>query len=170
MNNPPSVSLIRPGEQARQMALFSNAGDLFPLPRQPLYTWGYTTTKLDDIVAYRDMLGALVVDIRLSPRSRVPHWTGPALRKILGNADYIHVPALGNINYKEHDLPVKIADPVAGLTRLRPYAGQRALILLCGCEHASRCHRLPVSIYLADALGFTPVHLPGRVSLWGHAR
>jgi hypothetical protein len=46
-----------------------------------------------------DTLGAVLVDICLVARSRIPHWNKGRLEELLG-ADYMHLPSLGNLNYK----------------------------------------------------------------------
>ncbi len=39
-----------------------------------IYTFGYTGKKPSDLKAEAERLDAVVVDIRFSPNSRVPHW------------------------------------------------------------------------------------------------
>jgi len=64
-----------------------------------LYDAGYSEIKSPDLLAGAvNALGATLVDIRFSPRSRVPYWNGPHLARLV--AHYVHLGALGNRNYK----------------------------------------------------------------------
>jgi uncharacterized protein (DUF488 family) len=75
---------------------------------QPIYTLGYSglnPIKLQKIVVH---LGALLIDIRLAARSRIPHWNQGRLEERFG-ADYMHVPHFGNLNYKRGG-PIAIAN------------------------------------------------------------
>jgi len=55
-----------------------------------LYTLGYTGWAVDDVVAALDRLNAVLVDVRISPRSRNPAYSGKRLRERLGDR-YVHV-------------------------------------------------------------------------------
>lgn len=91
-------------------------------------------------------LGATLCDIRLSPRSRVPHWRGPALQQLLG-ARYRHIPALGNVNYKrKKSEPIELADVERGIGELLAVTG--AVVLLCACADVAHCHRRVVAEHL----------------------
>ena len=63
-----------------------------------LYTFGYSDRRPDQLRTLAERLDGVVVDIRFSPRSRIPAWTGGRLRKLLGER-YRHLLALGNQNY-----------------------------------------------------------------------
>jgi uncharacterized protein (DUF488 family) len=116
-----------------------------------VYTTGYTGKRHGELKPLVVRLGALLLDIRLSPRSRVPHWRGDALAQLLGER-YRHVPALGNVNYKrKEDEPIRIADLEAGVSEILSLAPSPVL-LLCGCADAAHCHRSVVAERLA-ALG-----------------
>src|SRR3989304_1754216 len=52
--------------------------------RYKLYTLGYTGLKPETILAAAEYLNALIVDIRISPLSRVPHWNQAHLRQVRG--------------------------------------------------------------------------------------
>ena len=73
-----------------------------------LFTIGYTGRKPEELKALADE-GKLILDVRLSPNSRVPRWRQEALRNLLAGL-YMHRPELGNVNYKNGG-PVKLADP-----------------------------------------------------------
>lgn len=78
-----------------------------------LYDLGYNEIRsVDLLAATAEILGAIVLDIRFSPRSRDPNWRMPALMNRLQES-YTHVAALGNRNYKSG--PIQIVDLDAGL-------------------------------------------------------
>ena len=52
----------------------------------------------------------MVVDIRFSPRSRIPDWSGGRLQKLLESRCH-HLPVLGNRKYKGG--PVEFVDLAA---------------------------------------------------------
>ncbi len=117
----------------------------------PVYTLGAsgrTPEELRPLLRERD---ALLLDIRLSPRSRwVPVWNKSNLASLLGD-DYRHVPELGNVNYKG-DGPIQIADYPAGRAIIEGLS--RPVVLLCQCKDYDRCHRKTVAELLrADGFG-----------------
>ena len=72
-----------------------------------LYTYGYSGRTPHKLQTLAKQLEAVVADIRFSPRSRIPDWSGGRLQKLLGDR-YRHLPALGNRNYKGG--PVEFVD------------------------------------------------------------
>jgi hypothetical protein len=130
-----------------------------------IYTWGYTGASTDDIKDYTTSLGALVVDIRFSPHSRVLRWTSEALRALLGSRNYTWVKALGNENYNRPG-PVRLHHPQVTIAGMGHTLRQRPVILLCACADWHICHRAEAANYLADALGVKVEHLPGKYSEW----
>jgi uncharacterized protein (DUF488 family) len=108
-----------------------------------IYTAGYhgrSSAGLKQLLEERD---AVLVDIRLSPRSQFPEWQGAELRSLLGGR-YLHVPELGNVNYAARGTAeIKIADMDAGL-RIVLGVG-KAVVLLCMCPRFERCHRRVVA-------------------------
>jgi activating signal cointegrator 1 len=111
-----------------------------------IYTTGYASTTLESLAQYAEQLDALVVDIRMSAYSRNPQWQRNAMMKRLGRR-YVHLPALGNVNYK-NGRSIVIADPRKGLAYLQSL--NRPAILLCGCIHPDTCHRTAVAELLRD--------------------
>ena len=93
--------------------------------------------------------GAIVLDIRKMPASRwQPQWGKGRLSETLFPY-YEHVPDLGNVNYKEPEKGIQIADLAAGIQRVEFHARRGFVpILLCACKEAASCHRTVV----ADAL------------------
>lgn len=134
-----------------------------------IYTLGYTGSTPDDVRRYAEALDAVVVDVRLSPQSRVPHWRGARLWELLGDQRYRQVPALGNVNYRDWDRPIKLFNPAAGVDQVRPLLERRAVILLCACADHRVCHRSVAADLLASKLGATVDHLPQRFADHGAA-
>lgn len=106
-----------------------------------VFTTGYTGKRPDDLRALVTRLGAVLFDIRFSPRSRVPRWEKGALVELLG-ADYRHLPALGNTNYRER-AEIRIADLEGGLAAVLEET--RPVVMLCACEDPETCHRRTVA-------------------------
>jgi uncharacterized protein (DUF488 family) len=63
-----------------------------------IYTLGYAGWTPEAITALVERLGATLVDIRLAPTSRVPHWRGEALKALVGRLRYYWLRDLGNRN------------------------------------------------------------------------
>jgi len=122
----------------------------------PIYTIGYSGWKPEQLAAKVADLGALLVDVRFSPRSRAPQWTKKSLCELVGAENYLHCKDLGNENYKSGG-PIKLHNPDAALDALRDV--QRPLILLCGCKDHTVCHRADAAAVLALAFGASVTHL-----------
>lgn len=120
-----------------------------------IYTTGYSGKRITSLPDLLRRLDAVLFDIRYSPNSRVPHWRQGALEELLGSS-YLHVPALGNINYKTGG-EILINDLERGIRTIR--AEQKSIVLLCACEDAARCHRSVIARSLGD-LGMTVEELP----------
>lgn len=120
-----------------------------------VYTIGYTGRKPESIKEIVTTLGATLLDIRLSPRSRVPHWNEGPLRALLGDR-YRHVRALGNVNYKAGG-PIQILDYAAGVAAILQHP--RPVVLMCACKDVHTCHRGTVANLLREE-GFAVQELP----------
>lgn len=135
-----------------------------------IYTLGYSGWKIDAVARLLDRLGALLVDVRLSPRSRNPDFSGLRLYEQFGDR-YLHVREFGNVNYRQADVPVKLADFERGLWRLSEKmqeTGVGDVILLCACRDLSVCHRKVVAERLAETMGGEIIHLdPSAAGLEG---
>lgn len=106
-----------------------------------VYTIGYVGRTPEQIKAIVDDLGACLVDIRFSPRSRQPQWSRKQLTVLLGEK-YLHLREWGNAAYKTGGL-VEIADFEAGravIDRLEAPA-----VLMCACQDYRYCHRTVVA-------------------------
>lgn len=121
----------------------------------PLYTFGYSGRLPHELLALAEYLDAVVVDIRFSPRSRIPDWTAGRLTKLLGER-YRHLPALGNRNYKGG--PIEFVDLAEGVVMVGELLRKRPVILLCACAEVQRCHRLPAAEAIVARYGVTITH------------
>lgn len=108
---------------------------------------GYSGRTLDELVRLAQTLDAMVVDVRLSARSRVPHWNKGRLQEALGPS-YLHLSALGNLNYKNGG-PITINDYPTGRDQLAELSS-RTILLMCVCKQPERCHRTTVLAKLAE--------------------
>jgi hypothetical protein len=121
-----------------------------------IYTVGYNAGWTPEILkSEAERLGAVVADIRYSPRSRRPQWSKKRLLEILGQ-DYIHIRELGNSNYKGSG-PIELVSTDVGLDRL--HAIHRSVILLCACRELSICHRGIVAVLARDRFHWPVEHL-----------
>jgi uncharacterized protein (DUF488 family) len=107
-----------------------------------LYTLGYTGNSIDHLKALVEQ-GAVILDIRMSPRSRVPQWNQGNLLRVLSSA-YKWQPALGNRNYKNGG-PIEISEPELGLWILKTSLSHKPVILLYACPNVETCHRKTVA-------------------------
>jgi uncharacterized protein (DUF488 family) len=125
-----------------------------------LYTLGYTGIRPAQLLAKADALGALVLDIRYSPRSRVGQWTGTELNRLLG-LRYRHLPELGNVNYKEGG-PIEINMPTVGVQQVVSILNTQPAILLCACPDVDTCHRKIVAEMMQAKCGCEVIHLTAK--------
>lgn len=118
-----------------------------------IYRTGYGLWKnRDDFVQAVHDLDAVVVDVRYSPHSKDPLWSGASLAGALGEGHYEHVAAWGNRNYQGG--PVDLVDPVVGIRAVEKALERKPnVILLCACWNQWTCHRHEVGRCL-EAAGF----------------
>lgn len=123
---------------------------------QKVFTIGYSGRKPQELKQICENLDAVIFDIRFSPRSRVAHWSGKRLGELLGDR-YLHVKALGNVNYKGG--PIKIMNYKEGRARIE--ANKKPVILMCACssEKYHTCHRRNIAEML-KVDGFEVKELP----------
>lgn len=127
-----------------------------------LYTFGYAAPdaalRLDQMMEADPAL--VLLDIRLHPWSqRYPAFRKAALAQCFG-ARYQHVPALGNLNHRDHRLPIALVDPVAGVAHVcRLLDAGLPVCLLCACAHVESCHRFVVAHLVQEQGGYQVVHL-----------
>lgn len=119
-----------------------------------LYDLGYQEIKDRQLLLMTALkLHAVILDIRLSPRSRDPKWNMKALEHDFSAGVYAHAPALGNKNYRDWSAPIAIKDMAAGMAVLRAHLVVHPVILMCACSIRETCHRLVVADYARDELG-----------------
>lgn len=121
---------------------------------QQVHTLGYSNIKLPRLAELVDELDAIVFDVRFSPRSRNPTWSGGNLRAVLGDR-YRHVKDLGNRNYRGG--PIDLVDYEAGRQQIEQ--SDKPVILMCVCSDYARCHRSTIAARLR-AEGFQVTELP----------
>lgn len=131
-----------------------------------LYTIGYTGRTIDEIAGMAHALSAIVVDIRMSPRSKVDQWSGMRIRSDLEHREvqYHHIPELGNLDYKQRG-KIRIANADTGVKKLyRLTYPNTCAILLCACPQADECHRKTVARLMEQHYGFKVEHVghPGQ--------
>lgn len=124
-----------------------------------IYTAGYTGLTPALLLDAAKRLDAVLVDVRISPRSRHPMWNGAALAKEWGER-YAHIKALGNKNYKgDYGEGIMLLDSDAGVKQIAPLLEKRSVILLCACEHWETCHRRDAAEVVGERTGLKVVHL-----------
>ena len=125
-----------------------------------VYTFGYGGKTPQELANTAASLGAVVVDIRFSPRSRRPEWNGGQLRDFLAGQGvrYAHAKPLGNENYKGG--PIKLYQPDLGVKVVQALLDTQPVLLLCACREVATCHRLTAAELLQERLGVNVVHLP----------
>ena len=125
-----------------------------------IYTLGYSGWKIEDVEAVLERLAAILVDVRMVPRTRwQPQWNAAVLHARLGDR-YVWLREFGNRNYKGTFGQIEIVDFPAGEQHLRELtATGKAVVLLCGCPDANLCHRKVLAERLAELWGAEAVHL-----------
>ena len=136
-------------------------------------TIGYQGRTVDDII---DVLQAadvkILVDVRLTPRSRKPGLSKNGLAAGLRDAgiDYVHLPQLGNPRdnrdaFRRGDEAavaryrgvLRTPEGQAALDKLLRLARRRRIALMCFEHDAAECHRSMVAEALAEAGGMSQV-------------
>lgn len=106
-----------------------------------IYPIGYARSgfKVEQMMARDPDL--LIVDLRKSPNSSMPDWSGAALKAKYGCRYRWAGRFLGNINYANGG-PIQLVSPEIGIKGLIQYLSKsHDLILLCGCAEYDTCHR-----------------------------
>jgi uncharacterized protein (DUF488 family) len=125
----------------------------------PLYTLGYTGLKPDEILKAAKALNAIIADIRIAPRSRHPMWN-QAKMIAAWQERYLHIPALGNRNYKgQYGEGVMLTDAEAGSAEVTRLLEAQPVILLCACADWHTCHRRTAAEVIQTKTGVEVIHL-----------
>lgn len=109
-----------------------------------LFTIGYASWSFDELKSLIEEKQAILIDIRSSPRSNKPGFNRYALAQRLGER-YRHIAALGNVNYRDPDLPIILRDEILGLEGLARLLEKSNVFIMCGCKDLEKCHRLTVA-------------------------
>ncbi len=128
-----------------------------------LYTVGYSGRTAEEIAAIARHVGATIVDVRYSSRSRLRQLSGAYLRQLLGDS-YVHIPAFGNLNYRCGG-ETRLADPERGLKEIACVMAKGPVVLLCVCRDAQSCHRSDVANVIASRTGASVEHFEGHAGL-----
>jgi uncharacterized protein (DUF488 family) len=64
------------------------------VPMNTIYTIGYSRLNFDNLIRTVEVEDLLLIDTRMSARSRVPQWNKGRLEKALGER-YVHIRELG---------------------------------------------------------------------------
>ena len=123
-----------------------------------IYTLGYGAGwTLPQLRAAISDYNAVVCDIRLNPFSKRPGWSRQELFTVLTPTHYMHVPALGNLDYKDGGIRLQCVP--AGISIIDRILARRSVIMLCGCAHVDQCHRLVAANEVSAALDVPVLHL-----------
>ncbi len=132
----------------------------------PVVFFGYQGRKLEEVQSAILKNGAVLVDIRYSPRSRAPMWNRRNLEALLGPAHYVWKgDTLGNRLYRTDD--IEIADLPVGLEELAFLAAERPLLVMCVCPSPVGCHRTVIREAL-ETLHGVPTRECGAHGLESH--
>jgi len=127
--------------------------------RHSIYTAGYGAGWSPAMLAETlDRYAAILLDIRLKPWSKTMAWQKPSLQAHLGTSRYLHVPALGNLNYANGG-SIVLQSPATGVRIVGEQLELHNVLLLCGCRKVASCHRTVAADLLNEALGAPIVHL-----------
>ena len=110
------------------------------MPAKLIYLAGYSRQTLPTLSSAVNSLGVTMVDVRLTPVSRIPDFNRAALEAQFG-ARYVWLGEWGNLHHKSEQAwkHIQIKDFEAGLARFEAIDGP--VMLLCACYDALKCHR-----------------------------
>lgn len=130
-----------------------------------LFTFGYQSSKPEYLLRYVRGIQAVLVDIRYSPRSKMPEWGQQSLVQLVGEAFYQPLRDLGNLNFASTGA-INLANPDRGTALLAELLEQRPAIILCACWSWEACHRKTVADLMARQYGARVEHLPANPEKW----
>ena len=114
-----------------------------------VFTFGYHCQSIDALHRFVRATGAVLVDVRYQPVSRLATWSKGNLARRFGDA-YLHQPGLGNIRYRMGP-PIEFADLDAGMVKLLDLVNaDRVTIVMCACASSRMCHRAAVAAELRE--------------------
>lgn len=117
-----------------------------------LFHYGYGGTEREYLAPYLNG-GNVLLDIRLSNRSRQSDWRGRNLASWCHDVGgiYAHAGGFGNENYRDDTLPCVLSNPAPWATTVVEWFNgkeDRNVILMCYCPKYHTCHRRTVLAYL----------------------
>lgn len=105
----------------------------------------------------------LLIDTRHSPNSKMPQWTGAALKAKYGERYRFAGKYLGNPNHWNGG-PMTLANPVVGIKGLVMYLREGYdLVILCGCASHAECHRRLIVELLRGAMPEVEIIMPEKI-------
>lgn len=125
--------------------------------KNDVFAFGYTGRKLPTLVQNIKDADAVLVDIRYSPRSRVPTWNRRTLEDAFGDRYVWAGDTLGNRLYRTDS--IQFADLVTGMALLLSIAEKQPVAVMCVCEKESECHRRVIVAEL-EKFGLRVFHHP----------
>lgn len=125
-----------------------------------ILTYGYLAGSPEHLVTAVREHDAWLVDCRYHAWSQQRRWQPERLVHLVGGR-YVHVTALGNVNYRGG--PIQLANPDRGVAVVAGLLRSRAVILLCACREVATCHRRVAAELLAAHTGLAVIHLPGLI-------
>lgn len=129
--------------------------------RHPVLLYGYAGRQPADLLDAVKRLDAIVLDIRYSPRSRTPEWSGARLRALFGER-YQHLRAFGNVDYQHNR--IRLEDAEAGILAVREMLSESSVVLMCQCKDGATCHRAVVGALLRERLGVEVIELDAALA------
>ena len=115
--------------------------------------------KIEHVQGWVDHLGAVLIDVRLSPNARQADFRKSNLEERFGRDRYWHIEELGNVNYRSESGPTKLKDEVIGLEALAFNLRRGPVIIMCGCWNVNECHRKFISDKMAAEWAVEVIHL-----------
>lgn len=110
--------------------------------KNQIYTIGYSGRSPDEL---KQIVGdGILLDIRMSPRSRKPGFSQKSLAAAFGES-YQWFPEFGNKDYNSGGMSIN--QPLRGWRRLRQLCKttDRPIFLMCACADPEHCHRAEVA-------------------------
>lgn len=98
----------------------------------------------------------IIIDTRHVPHTKLVGFDQADLQREYG-LHYIHISALGNLNYKGG--PIELVDEESGLQQLEDWLARFPILLLCGCTDVTTCHRRYIANQLRERTGASISHL-----------
>ena len=126
--------------------------------KHDVFAFGYTGRNLPTLVANIEQADAVLLDIRYSPRSRVPTWNRRALEEAFGERYVWTGDTLGNRLYRTDT--IEIVDMPTGVELIEAIAQKHPVALMCACTDFATCHRRVITEELENRHGFRIFHQP----------